>query len=64
MEKNVGGIDKVVRIVLGLVIIGLGIYFKNWLGIIGVVVLLTGLIGWCGFYSLVGINTCKIKKPK
>ena len=64
MEKNVGGIDKVVRIVLGLVIIGLGIYFKNWLGLIGVVVLLTGLIGWCGLYSLLGINTCKIKKAK
>lgn len=61
MEKNVGGIDKVVRIVLGLVIIGLGIYFKNWLGLIGVVVLLTGLIGWCGLYTLPGINTCKIK---
>ena len=64
MEKNVGGIDKVVRIVLGLVIIGLGIYFKNWLGLIGVVVLLTGLIGWCGLYRLLGINTCKIKKAK
>ncbi len=61
MEKNVGGIDKVIRIVLGLVIIGLGIYFKNWLGLIGVVVLLTGLIGWCGLYRLLGINTCKIK---
>jgi len=62
MEKNVGGIDKVVRIVLGLVIIGLGIYFKNWLGIIGLPLLLTGLIGKCGLYKILGINTCKIKK--
>ena len=62
MEKNVGGIDKKIRIVLGLIILALGIYFKNWLGIIGVILLLTGLIGWCGLYRVLGINTCKIKK--
>ena len=62
MKKNVGGIDKATRIVLGLVIIALGIYFKNWLGIIGVIILLTGLLGWCGLYTILGINTCKIKK--
>jgi len=62
MKKNVGGIDRVIRIVLGIVIIGLGIYFKNWLGIIGVILLLTGLISWCGLYKVFGINTCKIKK--
>jgi len=61
MEKNVGGRDKVVRIVLGLVIIGLGIYFKNWLGLIGLILLLTGLMGWCGLYKVFGINTCKMK---
>ena len=62
MEKNIGGIDRVIRIVLGLVIIGLGIYFKNWLGIIGLVPFLTGLLGRCGLYKFLGINTCKIKK--
>jgi len=62
MEKNVGGIDKKIRIVLGLIIIALGIYFKNWLWIIGVIMLLTGLLGWCWLYKILGINTCKIKK--
>jgi hypothetical protein len=62
MQKNVGGIDRVIRIVAGLAIIGLGIYFKNWLGILGLVLFFTGLISWCGLYKLFGINTCKIKK--
>jgi hypothetical protein len=60
-KKNVGSVDKVIRIVLGIGIIGAGIYFQNWLGAIGVVPLLTGIFGTCGLYSLFGINTCKIK---
>ena len=64
MEKNIGTLDRGVRIVLGLAIIGLGVYFKNWLGLIGVALILSGLIGWCGLYKLLGINTCKIKKVK
>lgn len=62
MKKNVGGIDRGIRIVLGIIIIALGVYLKNWLGIIGVILLLTGLFSYCGLYQLLGINTCKIKK--
>jgi len=60
-KKNVGSVDKVIRIVLGIAIIGAGIYYGSWLGAIGVVPLLTGIFGTCGLYSLFGINTCKIK---
>lgn len=62
MTRNVGQIDRTVRIVLGLVLLGLaftGQYTPwTWLGIVP---LLTGLIGWCPPYSLLGINTCKTK---
>ena len=61
-KKNVGGVDKVIRIVLGIGMIGAGIYYGNWLGAIGLIPLLTGIFGTCGLYSLFGISTCKIKK--
>jgi len=61
-KQNVGGVDKVIRIVLGIGMIGAGIYYGSWLGAIGVLPLLTGIFGTCGLYSLLGINTCSIKK--
>ncbi|ROR32673.1 YgaP family membrane protein [Inmirania thermothiophila] len=58
MSKNVGTIDKVIRIVLGLVLIGLALFGpKTPWGWIGVIPLVTGLIGFCPLYSLLGIKT-------
>jgi membrane protein implicated in regulation of membrane protease activity len=59
MGRNVGGIDRILRIVVGLILIALVFVGPQtvW-GWIGVVPLLTGLIGWCPPYSLLGINTC------
>jgi Protein of unknown function (DUF2892) len=59
MGRNVGGIDRILRIIVGLVLIALVFVGPQtvW-GWIGVVPLLTGLIGWCPPYSLLGINTC------
>ena len=62
MTKNVGQTERVIRIVAGLGLIAAA-YTGN-LGMwayIGVVPLLTGLIGWCPPYALLGINTCKAK---
>ena len=61
MKKNVGGIDKTIRIIIGLAVIGAGIYFQSWWGAIGFLPLLTGLIGWCPPYALLGFNSCKVK---
>ena len=62
MKKNVGGIDRTLRIVLGLVLIGLAATGTVGLwGYVGVVPLLTGLVGWCPPYKLLGWNTCSIK---
>lgn len=60
MNKNVGGIDRILRIVVGLVLIALAVtgIVGLW-GYIGVVPLLTGLIGWCPAYLPLGIKTCK-----
>ncbi|MBG7601504.1 MAG: DUF2892 domain-containing protein [Gammaproteobacteria bacterium] len=62
MMKNVGSIDRVIRIVAGVAIIGAGVYYQSWWGAIGAVPLLTGLMGWCPPYALFGWNTCSIKK--
>ena len=62
MKKNVGGIDRTLRIVIGLVLIGLAASSTvGWWGYLGVVPLLTGLIGWCPPYALLGWNTCSMK---
>lgn len=65
-KTNEGNIDRVLRVVLGAALI-LGYFLNlggsyNWLLLIGIVPLLTGLVGYCALYSVLGINTCKMKK--
>ena len=64
-KTNVGGIDRVLRIVAGLVLIGLTLIgtIGPW-GWIGVVPLATGLFSSCPLYSLIGVDTCPIKAAK
>lgn len=63
MKANVGGIDKTLRIVAGLILIVLAAtgMVGVW-GWIGVVPLATGLLNFCPVYSLLGMNTCQMKK--
>ncbi len=63
MKSNVGGIDRILRIVIGLVLIGLTVTgtIGVW-GWLGVVPLATGAIGWCPPYAIFGWNTCSMKK--
>ena len=64
MIKNVGGLDRIVRIVLGLVLLAYAIPIGfphtgwNWVGWIGVVPLLTAFAGSCPLYSMIGVSTC------
>ena len=63
MNANVGGIDRILRVVVGVVLIALAATGTVGLwGWIGVVPLLTGLIRWCPLYSLFGFNSCSVKK--
>jgi hypothetical protein len=63
--KNVGTIDRVLRVVVGLAL--LAGFFLNaeaayrWLYLIGIIPLATGLLGTCGLYSVFGINTCRTR---
>lgn len=62
MIKNVGKADKYFRIILGIIIVILGFIFKSWLGAIGLIPILTGVINWCPLYLLLGISTSKEDK--
>lgn len=63
MKKNVGGIDRTLRIIAGLMLVALAATGKvgawGWLGLI---VLATGVFSFCGAYTLLGINTCALKQ--
>ena len=63
MKANVGTIDRALRILAGIVLIGLAATgtIGVW-GYIGVVAVLTGLFRFCPAYPLLGINTCGLKK--
>jgi len=64
MKANVGGIDKVLRIVAGLALL---VFFfasessMRWIGLIGIVPLVTGLFNFCPLYTLLGLNTCPLQ---
>ncbi len=67
MKTNEGAVDRVLRVLVGIAILSL--YFvlegpsRNW-ALIGVVPLLTGLMGYCPVYSLFGFNTCPLKPSR
>ncbi|UBM61617.1 DUF2892 domain-containing protein [Candidatus Sulfidibacterium hydrothermale] len=61
MTQNIGKIDQIIRMILGIVIAIWGFYTKNWWGLIALVPLLTAFIRFCPFYPLLGIRTNKEK---
>lgn len=66
MTRNIGGIDRILRIVIGLALIA-GFFLNpeasyRWLYLIGIVPLVTGLFRTCPLYSMLGMNTCKLSR--
>ena len=62
MKHNVGGIDKVLRIIIGAALMILAATGSiGWWGWLGVIPLATGLMSSCMLYRLLGINTCKTR---
>jgi hypothetical protein len=65
MEANVGGIDRTIRIVLGIVLLSLFFVLEGntrWWGLVGIVPLATGLLRWCPAYLPFGIRTCSTRR--
>ncbi|MEN2750134.1 DUF2892 domain-containing protein [Psychrobacter sp. FBL11] len=59
MKANVGSTERTLRIIAGLIIIGLGVYYQSLWGVLGLIPLLTGLFRFCPLYRMLGMNTCK-----
>ena len=66
LKTNVGGIDRILRIVVGLALIA-GFFLMpgagyRWVFLLGVIPLVTGLMQTCPLYSILGLSTCPVKK--
>jgi hypothetical protein len=67
MKVNVGTVDRVTRITLGLALLSLLIERNDpfwWVGLIGIILLLTGITSHCPLYSLLGITSCPLPKHR
>jgi len=64
MHQNEGNIDRVVRVVVGLGLLSLTVIGPHtWFGLIGIVPLLTGFVGFCPLYGLLGLRTGRVSPP-
>lgn len=64
MKMNEGSLDRIIRVIIGIIILSLWFVLQGntkYLALIGLVPLLTALLGWCPLYTAFGINTCKRK---
>lgn len=59
MKPNIGPADRVIRIVVGLVVIGVGAYFKSWWALVGLVPIATAAVRFCPAYLPFGLSTCR-----
>ena len=57
-KTNVGNADRVIRLILAVAIIGAGVYFQSWLGLIALVPLVTAFVRWCPAYAPFGLSSC------
>lgn len=58
--RNEGNLDRTIRVVLALVIFAIGLATGSWLGLIGFVPLVTGMVGFCPIYRVLGLRTCPV----
>jgi hypothetical protein len=67
MKSNIGGIDRVLRILAGIGLLALVFVLEGsarWWGLVGIVPLATGLFQFCPAYTLLGVNTCPLEAKK
>ncbi len=59
-RKNIGKTDRIIRLVIGVVIGAIGIFYQTWWGLLAILPLGTAAFSFCGLYRLLGINTCQV----
>lgn len=58
MKYNVGNIDRLLRVVLGIIIMAVALYYQSLWGLVGIIPLVSGLTGFCPLYGAFGLSTC------
>lgn len=64
MTQNVGNVDRIIRVLLGIAIIAAGLYFQSWIIVLAIIPLGTALVGWCPLYRIFGLSTCPVSPQK
>ena len=59
MVKNVGELDRGLRLLDGIALLGAGVYFQSWWGLVGLVPITTATLRWCPAYLPFGLSTCR-----
>ena len=57
IKTNVGGIDRTLRLIVGVALIAIGVWSLNWWGAVGLVLVFTALLSWCPLYLPFGFST-------
>ena len=63
MKRNMGTIDRVIRVIIALAIFIIAYIYHSWWGLVGLIPLFTSIFGWCPIYAILRIRTCKAE-PK
>ena len=64
MKQNLGSVDRIIRIIIGIVLLSLIFILDSgarWFGLIGLIPLLTAIIGFCPLYKIFGLSSCPLK---
>ncbi|XSG83676.1 MAG: YgaP family membrane protein [Methylohalobius sp. ZOD2] len=64
LQPNVGSKDRMIRIIAGVAIVAVGLYFKSWWGAIGLLPIATAVLRWCPGYVPLNINTCEAEESQ
>lgn len=65
MKKNIHPVERIFRIAVGIILISLAFVGPaNYWFLLGIVPLLTGFVGWCPLYAIMGVDTCHLGKHK
>ncbi|MBN2701060.1 MAG: DUF2892 domain-containing protein [Methylothermaceae bacterium] len=64
LQPNVGSKDRMIRIIAGVAIVAIGLYFKSWWGAIGLLPIATAVLRWCPGYAPLNISTCEAEESQ
>ena len=59
LKKNVGYVDSIIRVIVGAMIVGIGLYFDSWWGFLGLIPVFSGVVSFCPVYRMLNMDTSR-----